>query len=850
MKGKYSTINEEIIRIKSLFNDGRLYGNLVEQPEDYWGPMTRHDKKPEKSWFVGAELAKLYRLWANSSPELSKKYGKKSEYDLDAVIKDPRSGTFNKSYSQGKSPFDRVWLIVIGDHPRELIFTKGGEPKYKVLSKSVLPKKLDKTRWVPDPYSKYGHEIKKGSDVFYWSGNGVDWANIGKTPNDEKEDGAMVKEIMDIYGSRSTVFNTDKLSSVKGLKKARTTMDNLITSMKASGWRMKIFGGDNPRMSDVIKTSNVSAVLTIHELVTGGFGDSVMHAALTGIHGDCLTVKTKDIGTYSEENAKKYQTKIDNVTKLRGGRQEDLVPYAVYTDENGLPARQYKKIENNNPGNTFFLEPFYFQGKDWEEIWNDTHTVNLSNPFATKLFPDGATGFLSTWFGSTDVRKIKVSMRRGTAPFCSGGGLSFVPRYASAELSIHDVLQVAAAIAWFIPGGQGVALALELVDSGIYIYEGDPFGGIIGLTLVMVPLLGPMLRNVSRSGVKRLESFMIDTEKFLKGSPSKKEATEWITKEKQLRKLTGDEIKAFDEIIKNSKKIDSNLGKINAMSKSERVKFLKEKSKEFNKLWGKNVGWRKGSKYWERQLDLNMGERVLIPSVIIGLVVYGNMSIDDARVELNDAGFENITVKDIEVLISDEIFKDLIDRDPNEEIDVKKLSPEEKQKRNDLYNFVYIVNKVGTDSPIYKDIIVPNKDNMDKIFDVANQFKNDEELSKIEYRKLSDNVDYKWYKLLKCKADPYSKHNINVSGEDKVQGYIDEHGTPLELKGDDKYQYSEYDGLWFFKEKTKDGDIWKLLKNCLSCSRLQRNLNIEMDEFKSKFDFENELNFEINNINK
>jgi antitoxin component YwqK of YwqJK toxin-antitoxin module len=31
MKRKYSTINEEIIRIKSLFNDGRLYGNLVNE---------------------------------------------------------------------------------------------------------------------------------------------------------------------------------------------------------------------------------------------------------------------------------------------------------------------------------------------------------------------------------------------------------------------------------------------------------------------------------------------------------------------------------------------------------------------------------------------------------------------------------------------------------------------------------------------------------------------------------------------------------------------------------------------------------------------------------------------------
>ena len=58
------------------------------------------------------QTARLYRLWVNSTPELSKKYCKESEFDLDASRKPANSGTFEKSFSKGKSQFDKDWLIV------------------------------------------------------------------------------------------------------------------------------------------------------------------------------------------------------------------------------------------------------------------------------------------------------------------------------------------------------------------------------------------------------------------------------------------------------------------------------------------------------------------------------------------------------------------------------------------------------------------------------------------------------------------------------------------------------------------------------------------------------------------
>jgi hypothetical protein len=52
-------------------------------------------------------LAIAYRTWANSTDDLSKKYGKKSSYDLDATSKNPTGGTFAKSYAVGKNEFDK-----------------------------------------------------------------------------------------------------------------------------------------------------------------------------------------------------------------------------------------------------------------------------------------------------------------------------------------------------------------------------------------------------------------------------------------------------------------------------------------------------------------------------------------------------------------------------------------------------------------------------------------------------------------------------------------------------------------------------------------------------------------------
>ena len=53
---------------------------------------------------VKTKLATTYRAWANSSPELSKKYGKQSEYDLDTT--GTANSWFDRSYAAGKDEFE------------------------------------------------------------------------------------------------------------------------------------------------------------------------------------------------------------------------------------------------------------------------------------------------------------------------------------------------------------------------------------------------------------------------------------------------------------------------------------------------------------------------------------------------------------------------------------------------------------------------------------------------------------------------------------------------------------------------------------------------------------------------
>lgn len=67
-------------------------------------------EKPSVSPQVQKEkdnLARAYRKWANSTDELSKKYGKNSKFDLDAESRTPYNSFFIKSFNAGKNEWNK-----------------------------------------------------------------------------------------------------------------------------------------------------------------------------------------------------------------------------------------------------------------------------------------------------------------------------------------------------------------------------------------------------------------------------------------------------------------------------------------------------------------------------------------------------------------------------------------------------------------------------------------------------------------------------------------------------------------------------------------------------------------------
>jgi hypothetical protein len=108
----------------------------------------------------GYNLAKKYRLWANSSVELSKKYGKQSIYNLDRIYdKDPGNSYFTKSYKAGKSEFDAFCKNATDETFKTLQDYSG-----KVVKKNPEEKEEEVKKKAEEEAKKKAEEAKKKAE--------------------------------------------------------------------------------------------------------------------------------------------------------------------------------------------------------------------------------------------------------------------------------------------------------------------------------------------------------------------------------------------------------------------------------------------------------------------------------------------------------------------------------------------------------------------------------------------------------------------------------------------------------------------------------------------------------------
>tara|TARA_R110000764_G_scaffold542_4_gene2054 strand:- start:1569 stop:2558 length:990 start_codon:yes stop_codon:yes gene_type:complete len=109
-----------------------------------------------------SQLATDYRAWANSTDELNKKYGKKSEYDLDEI--GSANSWFDKSYKAGKTEYEAYLKEVSMPTPSTLPAIL--KPVYDAIT---WGKKLGKTA----AGLEYIRLANSKGIQYYWFSNGT-----------------------------------------------------------------------------------------------------------------------------------------------------------------------------------------------------------------------------------------------------------------------------------------------------------------------------------------------------------------------------------------------------------------------------------------------------------------------------------------------------------------------------------------------------------------------------------------------------------------------------------------------------------------------------------------------------
>ena len=406
------------------------------------------------------QTARLYRLWANSTPELSKKYGKESEFDLDASRKPANSGTFEKSFSKGKSQFDKDWLIVpkkytikdgnniITDGGKELLFTKGGRIEYSVMTKKVLPEKLsdqdyfyygDRDEFIDDDET---YDMRPGSKIK------EELKNIYSSTNTKKATNVTQKEKeSDIEKKLVSFRNTIDYLEDMGLGVSDPLRGRLIPYKKNQTFKN---AEDIPSDNYLFARTAINAMKYLDSLKAG--------KTITGVKGSSTVCVTK-LGN-SCKGSSPYITSNTytlNLAKVLGNKKIGKYPanYVVY--DHG----------------------FYF---DWGKIVEDLENKFKSDKFSYKssLFPDGWWNYFTQSYnmGSTGSFNKVVSSINSI-----GGGdipkINTLNKYEDSTsvweylgdcfTDYHCVLDVASIASLAIPGvGLAISAGLDIINAGSY----------------------------------------------------------------------------------------------------------------------------------------------------------------------------------------------------------------------------------------------------------------------------------------------------------------------------------------------------------------------------------------------
>lgn len=386
-------------------------------------------------------IAKLYRQWANSSDVLSRKYGKKSIYDLDETSTNPYGGTFLKSYKVGKTTFDSVWLSTASGSGF-INLSKGGEYRYSYNYKnkewwiSVNGTTLSQTI---DPNEKNYYngkeEIKKLNSI---------WVNSVKSTDVDdvisKVDGSIKKEKEEIINKKASVD---------------ANIENVRTFLKELGFGMSTPGGypdimpKNPLSGNHLMAQ--SALNATRYLTSGLISDKVI-SSVKGNVEVCVTSVGSTCAPPLFYTAKYFDYEMGKVvsSKTIGKYPAQFVVY---------------------------LSNFYF---DFGKLQKDLDDAFRSDKDAYKsnLFPDGWWGWFNAYWGTNNLNVIAQNIK-SISSYDIPSGVGSINKYNTGGsiwsylgdcfTDYHCALDIASIAALAIPGvGPIVSMGLDFVNAGAY----------------------------------------------------------------------------------------------------------------------------------------------------------------------------------------------------------------------------------------------------------------------------------------------------------------------------------------------------------------------------------------------
>lgn len=387
----------------------------------------------------------------------------------------------------------------------------------------------------------------------------------------------------------------------------------------------------------------------------------------------------------------------------------------------------------------------------------------------------------------------------------------------------HEIIDVLSVAALFIPiPGVNVALsmALEGINGGLYIAEGDELSGYLSFGFMFIPLVGPLYRRVTQKGIMKVMKIIKVSETLSKtkgGSAASKYLLE------KSGKLTASELELLNKSLKAMKANRTTVGK---MSKKQfRDKAKKEQKEWYSEHKKVELGFGKGSRFLHELMNPTLLEKYIYAGTITTMIT------------LDKTGAISSVA---DVVVKGLISAGLMDKDITEE--------EVDQIGNDIINSLeeHMVN-YGTSDMDYKsqEDMLLNIDNMVKttisVLDTVPKIPSRLEVLKLPINKQKEIVNnlqkkgissdmelrnfniFKWAELCKGK----NKLSIDVEIDEEKESWLNDRTFNYryikspELGSDFEYA-SDEDGLWYYKKG--EGVKWKLVSDCNSLLKIETAL--------------------------